>query len=102
MTPEHSTHCITLNCPNRVGEGMFVGDLCSPCHSYLTTMSGKYSQLYRNTRIESSVCHYDKFRAGIESRATYETLYTDTDGREIVVIQPLHMFAFYNRLLEER
>jgi len=46
---QHGTPCITLNCPNRVGQGMFVGDLCSPCHSYLTTMSGRYSQLYRNT-----------------------------------------------------
>ena len=99
---QHGTPCITLNCPNRVGQGMFVGDLCSPCHSYLTTMSGRYSQLYRNTRRESMVCSYDKFRAQIESLAPHEALYTDTEGREIVVIQPLDMFAFYNRLLDGR
>ena len=31
------TKCIVKGCPNRQGEGMFEGVLCSPCHRMLTT-----------------------------------------------------------------
>jgi hypothetical protein len=99
---QHGTPCITLNCPNRVGQGMFVGDLCSPCHSYLTTMSGRYSQLYRNTRRESVVCSYDKFLDALEKNAMYETMYEDSEGRMILVITPLDLYSFVNRLWRER
>jgi hypothetical protein len=103
MTEEkqHGTPCITLNCPNRVGDGVFVGDLCSPCHTYLTTMQGKHSQLYRNTREKNMLGSYSRFRALLEISATYETLYTDNGGRQIVVIQPLDMFCFFNKLFAE-
>ena len=29
--------CIVHGCENRKGEGTFVGELCSPCHTMLTT-----------------------------------------------------------------
>ncbi len=28
-------YCITHKCQNRKGEGVFVGDLCGPCHSFV-------------------------------------------------------------------
>ena len=98
MSSANGTQCLTLNCTNHVGEGMFVGDLCSPCHEYLTTMRGKNSQLYRNTSQKNLLCSYPEFKALLESRSAYEALYTDTEGREIVVIQPLDLFSFFNKL----
>ena len=41
--------CITFHCENNSDQGGFVGDLCVPCHSFITTGRGKYSQIYRNT-----------------------------------------------------
>lgn len=32
-----SDKCIVKDCPNRKGEGRFIGDLCSPCHAMLST-----------------------------------------------------------------
>jgi hypothetical protein len=61
-------------------------------------MRGKYSQLYRNTSQKNMQCSYPKFKTLLESSSNYEALYTDTEGREIVVIQPLDMFAFFNKL----
>ena len=29
--------CIVHGCPNRKSEGNFVGDLCAPCHQFITT-----------------------------------------------------------------
>lgn len=39
--------CIVKDCPNHTDEGNFVGDLCSPCRSYITTGRGRYSAAYR-------------------------------------------------------
>jgi len=41
--------CIVKDCENHTHQGAFVGVLCMPCHTFLTTGEGKYSQLYRNT-----------------------------------------------------
>ena len=41
--------CHVKNCENHKHEGLFIGFLCSPCYTFLTTGEGIYSQLYRNT-----------------------------------------------------
>ena len=40
--------CIVKDCENHTHEGKFVGDLCSPCHAFITTGEGGQSQAYRN------------------------------------------------------
>jgi len=30
-------------------QGTFVGDLCAPCHTFVATGEGQYSQAYRNS-----------------------------------------------------
>ena len=42
--------CIVMNCVNHADEGEFVGDLCSPCHKFVTSGRGVHSQAYRNSR----------------------------------------------------
>lgn len=42
--------CIVKDCVNQAHEGQFIGDLCNPCHEFVTTGSGIYSQVYRNTQ----------------------------------------------------
>ena len=44
--------CIVKDCENHIHEGGFVSDLCSPCHRFITTGEGIYSQAYRNTKRE--------------------------------------------------
>jgi hypothetical protein len=44
--------CIALNCDNHRHGGKFVGDLCAPCHTFISTGAGVYSQAYRNTKRE--------------------------------------------------
>ena len=44
--------CIVKGCSNHRGEGLFIGALCSPCHTFITTGEGKYSQAYRNSQRE--------------------------------------------------
>jgi hypothetical protein len=44
--------CIVKYCMNQKHEGQFVGELCSPCHEFVTTGNGVYSQAYRNTQHE--------------------------------------------------
>jgi hypothetical protein len=44
--------CIVKDCINQTHEGQFIGGLCSPCHKFVTTGNGVYSQAYRNTRRE--------------------------------------------------
>jgi len=53
-----SKKCIVKGCSNlkydsnyphlTFAHGEFTGDLCSPCHEYISTGSGKHSQAYRN------------------------------------------------------
>lgn len=42
--------CIVKNCTTTSDSdlGEFVGDLCAPCHQFITTGDGKYSQAYTN------------------------------------------------------
>lgn len=40
--------CAIPGCANHTDEGRFVGELCSPCHSYITLNKGTHSQAYRN------------------------------------------------------
>jgi len=43
--------CIVFGCLNHKDEGTFVGDLCGPCHNFITTGKGDVagsSQVYRN------------------------------------------------------
>jgi hypothetical protein len=42
--------CIVMGCENHADEGKFVGDLCSPCHIFVTSGRGVHSQAYRNAR----------------------------------------------------
>lgn len=44
--------CIVKGCRNHKHEGHFVGDLCGPCHTFITAGEGKYSQAYRNAQRE--------------------------------------------------
>lgn len=39
--------CIVKHCQNHTDEGKFVGELCSPCHTFITKGRGKYSAAYR-------------------------------------------------------
>jgi hypothetical protein len=49
MPKIRSKKCIVRNCNNRTGEGSFKGNLCTPCHTFITTGQGRYSQMYRNS-----------------------------------------------------
>jgi hypothetical protein len=46
--PSDDKKCIVLNCTNHRGQGKFFGLLCAPCHGFITTGVGRYSQDYRN------------------------------------------------------
>jgi len=49
--------CIVKDCENHTHEGKFVGDLCSPCHAFITTGEGGQSQAYRNaTKVGALRC----------------------------------------------
>jgi len=41
--------CIVKDCENHTHQGKFVGELCSPCHEFITEGKGKHSQVFRNT-----------------------------------------------------
>ena len=45
---------------------------------------------------------YANFLDALEKRAMYETMYGDSEGRRILVITPLALYSFINRLWEER
>jgi hypothetical protein len=51
--------CIVKGCSNHRGEGRFIGALCSPCHTFITTGEGKYSQAYRNSKREWQGLFFD-------------------------------------------
>ena len=42
--------CIVMNCENHSNEGEFVGDLCFPCHEFVSSGCGIHSQAYRNAK----------------------------------------------------
>lgn len=41
--------CIVLGCDNMSDRGVFEGDLCMPCHGFITRSEGQHSQAYRNS-----------------------------------------------------
>jgi hypothetical protein len=49
-----TTKCIVKDCENHTHEGRFVGDLCSPCHAFITTGEGGQSQAYRNAELQAA------------------------------------------------
>ena len=48
MAKKTVKRCIVWNCTNKTSEGSFIGDLCSPCHQFIVSGEGRYSQAYRN------------------------------------------------------
>jgi len=42
--------CIVKDCINQTHEGQFVGELCAPCHKFVTTGNEVHSQAYRNAQ----------------------------------------------------
>ncbi len=47
------TKCVVKDCANHTHQGMFVGLLCAPCHSFVSGGDGGgYSQVARNTQRE--------------------------------------------------
>lgn len=42
-------NCVVLGCENWSDRGVFIGDLCSPCHSFIAKGEGQFSQAYRNS-----------------------------------------------------
>ena len=43
-----------------------------------------------------------KFLDALKKRALYETMYEDSEGRMILVITPLDLYSFVNRLWRDR
>ena len=62
--------CIVKDCQNHRHEGKFVGDLCSPCHTFITTGEGKYSQAYRNSQREWQRLTDEEYEAMAEKHVT--------------------------------
>jgi hypothetical protein len=44
---------------------------------------------------------YEEFMESLEMTAGYETIYKDSEGRDILVIEPINLFAFIDRLFSE-
>jgi len=61
--------CIVKDCENHEHEGKFIGDLCSPCHEFITTGIGVHSQAYRNTQDEANLV---KIRKQIDRKIVYK------------------------------
>jgi hypothetical protein len=61
-----SDKCIVFDCDNVKGQGSFIGDLCAPCHQYLTgepTSKKQHSQAWRNAVMTG--CMYESRRQEI-------------------------------------
>ena len=43
----------------------------------------------------------EEFKDLIRNRVIYETIYDDTEGRQIIVVGMLPLYSFVSRLLEE-
>ena len=48
MYGQRGRRCITKDCENHTHQGRFIGDLCAPCHSFITEAEGQHSQAFRN------------------------------------------------------
>jgi hypothetical protein len=49
---EKPIECVVQYCDNNSNGGVFYGNLCGPCHEYVTSGRGIYSQAFRNTQAE--------------------------------------------------
>lgn len=54
--------CIVKDCTNHTHEGEFIGDLCSPCHEFITEGKGVFSQAFRNALHVSEVITFEDMR----------------------------------------
>lgn len=52
MIDPKTMKCIVKDCTNHRDQGLFTGDLCYPCHAYISRGEGIHSQAYRNTQAE--------------------------------------------------
>ncbi len=66
--------CIVKDCENHKHQGRFVGDLCSPCHAFITRNEGKYSQAYRNAQREWQGLTDEEKNAITWGKTVYEIL----------------------------
>ena len=64
--------CIVKGCRNHRGEGLFIGELCSPCHTFITTGEGKYSQAYRNSQREWQGLTYAEMWTLVDEHLKYQ------------------------------
>ena len=74
MAKKRVRRCIVWSCTNKTSEGKFVGDLCYPCHQFITRLDGRHSQAYRNSLqvvaweagkwIEGALAHLDPTSKG--------------------------------------
>ena len=62
--------CIVKGCSNQRHKGKFVGNLCSPCATFITTGEGKYSQAYRNSQREWQGLTDEEYEAMAEKYVT--------------------------------
>jgi hypothetical protein len=71
---ESEEKCIVFGCSNRKGEGTFIGDLCAPCHKYITTgeIGHANSFLGKLSRIKKSIEKY--YGWAIQTRSEREGL----------------------------
>lgn len=75
--------CIVRNCENTDDPdtgGQFIGDLCYPCHEYITAGIGIYSQAYRNAHSTTVVKlqyfkHSGKYYSSGEYESSHHMLY---------------------------
>lgn len=40
--------CLVQGCENKRSQGEFVGDICKPCHTFITRSEGTNNQVYKN------------------------------------------------------
>ena len=69
--------CIVKDCTNHRHEGKFVGNLCSPCFTFLITGEGTYSQAYKSTVLKereacAKVC--DELHPGLATKRAAEII----------------------------
>jgi hypothetical protein len=77
--------CIVKDCENHSNEGEFNGDLCYPCHAFITNGEGVYSQVYRNTKREWVVeAAGEKIKQALSSYRMHGMEDEDGDGYQLV------------------
>ena len=73
LAPEQEpVACIVKGCSNHRGEGLFIGELCSPCHTFITTGEGKHSQAYRNSQREWQGLTYAEMWTLVDEHLKYQ------------------------------